>query len=71
MVYSFKLRGPIGAMLTRLRLEHGSCRELISEITCMPCSDLECLRLPTVLDYVLCLTFQSGCDSHSLPPFFY
>jgi hypothetical protein len=26
--------------------------------------------MPTVLCYVLCLTFVSGFDSHSLPPFF-
>jgi hypothetical protein len=41
---------------------------MISEISCLSCNDLQGLRLPTVLCYVLCLAFIGGFDSHTLPP---
>jgi hypothetical protein len=43
---------------------------MISEISYLSCNDLQLLRMPTVLCYVLCLTFSGGFDSHTLPPFF-
>jgi hypothetical protein len=39
---------------------------MMSEISSLPCKDLEGLKVPTVLCYVLCLTTFSGFDSHSL-----
>jgi hypothetical protein len=41
---------------------------MISEISYLSCNDLQGLRMPTVLCYVLCLTFVGGFDSHTLPP---
>src|SRR6266852_209260 len=40
--------------------------KLISEISTLSCNDLEGLRMPTVLSYVLWLMFVSGFESHSL-----
>lgn len=44
--------------------------KMISEISCLSCNDLQVLRMPTVLCYVLCLVFVGGFDSHTLPPIF-
>jgi len=35
-------------------------------ISTLSCNDLQILRMPTVLCYVLCLTSVSGFESHSL-----
>src|SRR6266849_6566294 len=43
---------------------------MISEISCLSSNDLKGLRLPTVLCYVLYLSFFGGFDSHTLPPGF-
>src|SRR5580692_835653 len=43
--------------------------KMISEISSLSCNDLQGLRMPTVLCYVLCLTFVSGFESHSLRQF--
>jgi hypothetical protein len=42
---------------------------VISEISSLFCNDLERLRMPTVLCYVLCFTSVSGFESHSLRQF--
>ncbi len=39
---------------------------MISEISSLPYEDLEGLKVPTALCYVLCLTSFSGFESHSL-----
>jgi len=47
---------------------HTQRRKMISEISCLSYNALQGPRMPTVLCYVLCLTFVSGFDSHTLPP---
>jgi len=44
--------------------------KMISEISKLSCNYLQRLRMPTVLCYVLCLTFAGGFESHSLRQFF-
>src|ERR1700687_4375767 len=49
-----------------LACEHRHARrKMISEISCLSCNDLKGLRLPTVLCYVLYLSFVGGSSTHT------